>query len=91
MAPSKEKKGSTTDWKKCVKLEYMRLRALRRYKRADEIKSAWNENRQLLSGGPAVNLLMFMILHRITSLGTSPRYLITRSSHPPFVTFQISV
>ena len=49
MAPSKEKKPST-DWKKWVKFEYMRLRALRRYKRADEIKSAWNENRQLLSG-----------------------------------------
>ncbi|KAF0290598.1 Histone-lysine N-methyltransferase EZH2 [Amphibalanus amphitrite] len=48
MAPSKEKKPST-DWKKWVKFEYMRLRALRRYKRADEIKSAWNENRQLLS------------------------------------------
>ncbi|KAF2356057.1 hypothetical protein FHG87_013193 [Trinorchestia longiramus] len=35
-------------WKKRIKLEYLRLRSLKRFKRADEIRDAWNSNRAKL-------------------------------------------
>lgn len=36
------------EWKKRVKTEYMRIRQSKRHKKVDDVRSAWNRNRQAL-------------------------------------------
>ncbi|XP_055959370.1 histone-lysine N-methyltransferase EZH2 [Patella vulgata] len=42
----KEENNPVIDWKKTVRSEYMKLRQLRRFKRSEEVKTAWTANRK---------------------------------------------
>lgn len=43
------KQSETVEWRKRVKSEYMRIRQLRRFRLADEIREAWTNNRSAIN------------------------------------------
>ncbi|EAA03026.3 AGAP012516-PA [Anopheles gambiae str. PEST] len=44
------KQKVSLEWKKRVKNEYMKIRLSKRHKKVDDVRSAWNRNRQALLG-----------------------------------------
>lgn len=39
----------SAEWKRRVKVEYMKLRQIKRHKRADDVKVSWNRNREQMN------------------------------------------
>lgn len=67
----------TAEWKKRVKQEYMRLRQLKRYKRADDVKLAWNDNR---------NKMTDVLINEQKRWTDSKAYWVPTPEPPPHVT-----
>jgi len=40
----------SAEWKRRTRSEYMRIRQSRRFKRADDIRAAWADNRKMVNG-----------------------------------------
>ena len=45
-------------WKKLIKKEYLRIKASRKFKQADDIREAWNRNRSSLIGNFFLHLFV---------------------------------
>lgn len=67
----------SAEWKRRVKTEYMRLRQIKRHKRADDVKVSWNKNRELMNE---------VLICEQKRWAETKAVWVTTSEHPPHVT-----